>query len=201
MYTIPFATAGEGKYMSHVLRIGWVGQMSETAILRQLRPTPRDIDRNLDVSLRSAHCEKYFRSVCSHPVASEVRHSSRLCVQGISGHCEITLAFMDDLDVVAVRIKHPCRVIAWIVFGPNLGRFQALASGFHSRFVKCIYLSMVFRYESNMHSLGIGPPYFEPEKSFLAVTEAPQIGVSVFALVIHKVCDPKWLQCLGVKGD
>jgi hypothetical protein len=30
------------------------------------------------------------------------------------------LAFMNDLDIVAVRIEHPCRVITWIVFGPNL---------------------------------------------------------------------------------
>src|ERR1700685_3153613 len=30
------------------------------------------------------------------------------------------LALMDDLDIVAVRIEHPCRIIAGIVFEPSL---------------------------------------------------------------------------------
>ena len=30
------------------------------------------------------------------------------------------LALMNDLDIVAVRIEHPCRIIARIVFGPSL---------------------------------------------------------------------------------
>jgi hypothetical protein len=33
---------------------------------------------------------------------------------------EINLALMNDLDIVAVRIEHPCRIIARIVFGPSL---------------------------------------------------------------------------------
>ena len=33
---------------------------------------------------------------------------------------KINLAFMNDLDIVAVRIEHPCRVITRIVFGPRL---------------------------------------------------------------------------------
>src|SRR5712691_9662284 len=94
---------------------------------------------------------------------------------------KINLAFMNDLDIVAVRIEHPCRIIARIVFGPSLRCFLALASGVHSRFVECIYLSMVFRYKSNMHRLGIGLSFFEPEKSSFAVTKTLQIGVSVFS--------------------
>src|SRR5580658_7420958 len=113
----------------------------------------------------------------------------------------INLAFMNDLDIVAVRIEHPCRIIARIVFGPSLRRFLALAPSVHSRFVECIYRSMVFRYKSNMHRLGIGLSFFEPEKSSFAVTKTLQIGVSVLAFVICKVCDPKWLQGLGVKSD
>jgi len=108
---------------------------------------------------------------------------------------------MNDLDIVAVRIEHPCRIIARIVFEPSLRCFLALASGGHSRFVEGIYLGMVFRYKSNMHRLGIGLSFFEPEKSSFAVTKALQIGVSGMALVICKVCDPKWLQGLDVKGD
>jgi hypothetical protein len=65
-------------------------------------------------------------------------------------------AFMNDLDIVAVRIEHPCRIIGRIVFGPGLRGFLALASGGQSRFVKGIDLSMVFRLKSNMHCLGIG---------------------------------------------
>jgi 16S rRNA U1498 N3-methylase RsmE len=76
---------------------------------------------------------------------------------------------MSDLDVVAVRIEHPCCIIARIVFAP--------------------------------HRLGIGLSFFEPEKSSFAVTKTLQIGVSVLALVICKVCDPKWLQGPGVKSD
>jgi hypothetical protein len=108
---------------------------------------------------------------------------------------------MNDLDIVAVWIEHPCRIIAGIVFGPSLRCFLALASGVHSRFVECIYLSMIFRFKSNMHLSGIGRSLFEPEKGSFAVTKTPQIGVSVLAFVICKVCDPKWLQGLGVKGD
>src|ERR1700720_3316093 len=108
---------------------------------------------------------------------------------------------MNDLDIVAVRIEHPCRIIARIVFGPGLRSFLALASSGQSRFVEGIDLSMVFRYKSNMHRLGIGPSFFEPEKSSFAVTKAFQIGVSVVAFVICKVCDPKRLQGLGVKSD
>jgi hypothetical protein len=67
--------------------------------------------------------------------------------------------------------------------------------------VECIDLSMVFRYKSNMDRLGIGLSFFEPEKSSFAVTKTLQIGVSVMALVIYKVCDPKWLQGLGIKSD
>src|ERR1700747_1805161 len=50
------------------------------------------------------------------------------------------LAFMNDLDIVAVRIKYPCRIIAGIVFKPGLRRFLALASSGNSRFVKSVYL-------------------------------------------------------------
>src|SRR5580658_3491523 len=97
---------------------------------------------------------------------------------------KITLALMDDLDIVAVRIEHPCRVIARIVFVPRLRRFLALASGVHRRLVECIYLSMVLRYKSNMDRLGIGLSFFEPEKGSFAVTKTPQIGVSGMAFVI-----------------
>ena len=108
---------------------------------------------------------------------------------------------MNDLDIVAVRIEHPCRIIARIIFGPRLRCCLALTSGVHSRFVECIYLSMVFRYKSNMHRLGIGLPFFEPEKSSFAVTKTLQIGMPVSAFVICKICDPKWLQGPGVKSD
>ena len=108
---------------------------------------------------------------------------------------------MNDLDIVAVRIEHPCRIISRIVFEPSSRCFLALRSGAYSRFVECIYLSMVFRYKSNVHRLGIGLSFFEPEKSSLAVAKTLQIGVSVLAFVICKVCDPKWFQGLGVKSD
>src|SRR6267143_6014069 len=114
---------------------------------------------------------------------------------------KINLAFMNGLDIVAVRIEHPCRIIAGIVFEPSLRCALALASGVQSRFVECIYLSMVFRYKSNVHCLGIRLSFFEPEKSSLAVTKTLQVGVSVLALVISKVRDPKWLQGLDIKND
>ena len=107
---------------------------------------------------------------------------------------------MNDLDIVAVWIEHPCRIVARIVFETSLRRFLALASGVHSRTVESIYLSMVLRYKSNMHRLGIGLSLFEPEKSSFTVTKTLQIGVSVVAFVICKVCDPKWLQGLGIKA-
>jgi hypothetical protein len=60
---------------------------------------------------------------------------------------------------------------------------------------------MVLCYKSNMHRLGIRLSLFEPEKSSFAVTKTLQIGVSVVAFVIYKVCDPKWLQRPDVKSD
>jgi hypothetical protein len=38
------------------------------------------------------------------------------------------LAFVDDLDIVTVRIKHPGRIIARIVFGTSLRWFLTLSS-------------------------------------------------------------------------
>ena len=75
-----------------------------------------------------------------------------------------------------------------------------LPSGTHSCFVECVYLSVVFRYKSDVHCLGIGLSSFEPEKGSFPVTKTPQIRVSVPAFVIYKVCDPKRLQGLGVKS-
>jgi len=114
---------------------------------------------------------------------------------------KINLAFVNDLDIVAVRIEHPRCVIARIVFGPRLRRLLALPSGVHGGFVERVYLSPVFRCKSNMHRLGIGLSFFEPKNSSFAVTKTLQIGMSVLAFVIYEVCDPKWLQGLGVKSD
>src|ERR1700689_4059061 len=77
----------------------------------------------------------------------------------------INLAFMNDLDIVAVRIEQPCRIIARVVFGPSLRCFLALASSADSRSVEAILLSMVLRHKSNMPRLGIGLSFFEPEKN------------------------------------
>ena len=60
---------------------------------------------------------------------------------------------------------------------------------------------MVFRYKSYMDRSGIGLSFLEPEKGFLVVTKTLQIRVSVLAVVIYIVCNPKWLQSLGVKSD
>jgi hypothetical protein len=108
---------------------------------------------------------------------------------------------VNDLDIVAVRIEHPGRIIARIVFEPSLRCFLAPASRIHSRFVECIYLSTVFRNKPNMNRLRIGLSFLEPEKSSLAVAKTLQVGVSVLAFVICKVSDTKWLQGLGVKSD
>jgi hypothetical protein len=108
---------------------------------------------------------------------------------------------MNDLDIVAVGIEHPCRIVARMVFGPSLRRFLALASGVNSRSVECIYLSMVLRCKSNMHRLGVGLSSFEPEKGSFAVTKTLQIGVSWRAFVIYKVCDSEWFQGPGIKND
>src|SRR6266404_52142 len=48
-------------------------------------------------------------------------------VIGLQG-CATGLAFIDDLDVVAVRIKHPGGIIARIVFGTRLRWFLTLSS-------------------------------------------------------------------------
>jgi len=50
---------------------------------------------------------------------------------------------MDDLDIVAVRIEDPGRIVAGVVFEPPLRRRPAFAPGVHSRFVKCMYRRMV----------------------------------------------------------
>ena len=54
-----------------------------------------------------------------------------MAVAGVGGgpdpSMKINSAFMNDLDIVAVRFEHPCRIIARIVFGPSLRCFLALA--------------------------------------------------------------------------
>jgi len=60
---------------------------------------------------------------------------------------------------------------------------------------------MVFRYKSNVNGLRIGLPFFEPEKMAFANTKTFQVRVSVFAFVVWKGCDPKWLQSLGIESD
>src|SRR5580693_8233863 len=84
---------------------------------------------------------------------------------------QIELAFMNDLDIVAVGIEHPCRIIAGIVFKPGLRCLLALASGGHSRLIEGVYLGMVFRHKPNMHGLRIGFSFLEPEESSFAVTK------------------------------
>jgi len=48
-----------------------------------------------------------------------------------------------------------------------------------------------------VNGLRIGLPLFEPEKMSFAITKTFQIWVSVFAFVVYKGCDPKWLQGLA----
>src|SRR5580700_331900 len=60
---------------------------------------------------------------------------------------------------------------------------------------------MVFRYKSDVNGLRIGLPFFEPEKMAFANTKTSQVWVSVFAFVVWKGCDPKWLQSLGIESD
>jgi hypothetical protein len=60
---------------------------------------------------------------------------------------------------------------------------------------------MVFRYKSDVNGLGIGLPFFEPEKMAFANTKTFQVRVSVFAFVVWKGGDPKWLQSLGIESD
>ncbi len=78
---------------------------------------------------------------------------------------------MNDFDIVPVRIEHPCRIIARIVFGPTLRCFFTPASGVNRRFVECIYFGMVFGGKSYMHRLGIGLSLPEPEESSFAVAK------------------------------
>ena len=60
---------------------------------------------------------------------------------------------------------------------------------------------MVFRYKSDVNGLRIGLPFFEPEKISFAITKTFQVWVSVFAFVVYKGCDAKWLQSLGIESD
>src|SRR5467141_4450554 len=60
---------------------------------------------------------------------------------------------------------------------------------------------MVFRYKSDVNGLRIGLPFFEPEKMAFANAKTFQVWVSVFAFVVWKGCDPKWLQSLGIESD
>ena len=74
---------------------------------------------------------------------------------------------MDDLNIVAVRIKHPGRIIARIVFETSLRRFLTLSSSCLSGLVECIYFEMVFRYKSHVNGLRVWLSFFEPEKALL----------------------------------
>src|SRR5258708_27354597 len=60
---------------------------------------------------------------------------------------------------------------------------------------------MVFCYKSNVNGLRIRLPFFEPEKISFAIAKTFQVWVSVFAFVVYKGCDPKWLQSLGIESN
>src|SRR5580658_4423350 len=110
------------------------------------------------------------------------------------------LALVDDLNIMAVRIKDPGRIVARIVFEPGSGRFLALSSGCQGGLVERINFGMVFRHKAHVNRLGIGLPLLEPEKKSLAIAETPQIRVSAFSFVRRKVGDSKWFQSLGIEG-
>jgi hypothetical protein len=77
---------------------------------------------------------------------------------------------------VAVRIKHPGRIIARIVFEASLRGFLTLSSSRQGGVVKRIYLGMVLRYKSDVNGLRIGLPFFEPEKISFAITKPFKSG-------------------------
>jgi hypothetical protein len=52
-------------------------------------------------------------AVFEEPVTALELHEARISTT------KINLAFVNDLDVVAVRIEHPSRVVARVVFGPS----------------------------------------------------------------------------------
>src|SRR5258707_11963190 len=60
---------------------------------------------------------------------------------------------------------------------------------------------MVFGNKSDVNGLRIGLPFFEPEKMAFADTKTFQVWVTVFAFVVWKGGDPKWLESLGIESD
>jgi len=108
---------------------------------------------------------------------------------------------VDDFDIVAVRVEHPGRIVAGIVFEPCLRWALALASSIQGCFVERVYFSMVLRYEPDMDCFGIGFSFFEPEERSLAVAKTLQIRMSVLAVVVCEVGYAEWFQGLAVESD
>src|SRR5258705_1927122 len=101
---------------------------------------------------------------------------------------------MYDLERIPVGIEYVGSVVSRIVFQSYAGRNVVSGTSGHGGLVEFIDLLVVFGHKTPVNGCWIRLPLFEPEECLLAVTQSPQIRMTVFSLVRHEESDLKRLQ-------
>jgi hypothetical protein len=105
-----------------------------------------------------------------------------------------SLAFMDDLERIPVRVKYIGSVVSRIVFDSCPRRNIVLGTSGYCRPVEFIDLTDAFRHEPPVNGRRIRITLPDPEERPLAITKSPQIRMIAFALVGQEELDMKRLQ-------
>src|ERR1700683_513872 len=95
----------------------------------------------------------------------------------------LSLAFMDDLERIPVRVKHIGGVVSRIVFHSCPRRDVVPRASRHCRPVEFIDLTIAFGHEPPMNGRWIRLALLDPEERPFAIAEPPQIRMIAFTLV------------------
>src|ERR1700683_2136799 len=98
--------------------------------------------------------------------------------------CQVpSLAFMDDLERIPVRVKYIRGVVSRIVFHSCPRRNIVPGTSGYCSLIEFIDLTIVFGHEPPVNGRWIRLSLLDPETCPLAITKSPQIGMIAFALV------------------
>jgi hypothetical protein len=113
----------------------------------------------------------------------------------------LVLVLMDNLERIPVGVEYIGGIVSRIVFQPCAWRNVVPGTSGHRGLVEFIDLLFIFGHETPVNGCWIRLPLLYPEERLLAVTESPQIGMTVFALVRHEESDMKRLQGRLIEGQ
>src|SRR4029077_18325249 len=142
------------------------------------------------LSLKRVYEERRHRD----SFAWRARNLLEFSVLSLCAITALTLALMYDLERIPVGVEYIGGVVSRIVLQSCAGRNVVSGNSGHGGLVEFIDLPVVFGHKTPVNGCWIRLPLFEPEECLLAVTESPQIGMTVFSLVRHEESDQKRLQ-------